>query len=165
MGTPHAVVAGMDTESKLDSQARAEEVALTALRIVVGAILVVHGAMKLMDIPGTVQGFATLGIPYPDRAVYFAIAGELGGGLGLILGLLTRVAALGVLSTMAVAIGYAHFGHGLLSKNGGWEYPLVLGLVALYFVTRGAGPASVDAWFRRRQEQPRWRTVRVTSHA
>jgi putative oxidoreductase len=149
----------------VDSQQRAEAVALTALRIVAGVILAVHGAMKLMDIPGTAQGFAALGIPYPDRAVYLAIAGELGGGLGLIVGLLTRVAALGVLSAMAVAIGYVHVGHGLLAKNGGWEYPLVLGLVALYFVTRGAGPASVDAWFSRRHEQPRWRTVRSTSHA
>ncbi|HEY6077692.1 MAG TPA: DoxX family protein [Polyangiaceae bacterium] len=155
----------MPSEKLLNSQQRAEAVALTALRIVVGAIFVVHGAMKLMDVPGTAQGFAALGIPYPAYAVYLAIAGELGGGLGLMLGLLTRVAALGALCSMAVAIGYAHLGHGLLAKNGGWEYPLVLGLIALYFVTRGGGPASVDARFARRQELPSWRTVRTTSHA
>lgn len=155
----------MHPEPSLNSQQRAEAVALTALRIVVGVILAVHGALKLLDMPGTVQGFASLGIPYPGYAVYLAIAGELGGGLGLVFGALTRVAALGALCSMAVAIGYAHMGHGLLAKNGGWEYPLVLGLIALYFVTRGGGPASVDARFARAQELPSWRTVRTTSHA
>jgi putative oxidoreductase len=147
------------------SQERAEAVAVSALRAAVGVIFAVHGAMKLMDLPGTLQSFTSIGIPYPHYAVYLAVAGELLGGLGLLIGLLTRIAALGALSSMAVAIGYVHFGHGLLMKNGGWEYPLVLALVALYFVTHGAGPASVDALIRRRREEPRWRSARITSHA
>jgi putative oxidoreductase len=149
------------------AQERAEAVVVTALRAMVGLIFVVHGGMKLMDIPGTIQGFAQLGIPYPQYAVYLAIAGEFLGGLGILFGLLTRVAALGALSTMAVAIGYVHMGHGLLAKNGGWEYPLVLGLVALYFVTHGAGPASVDALIRRRRypQESQPRTERIRSYA
>jgi putative oxidoreductase len=138
-------------QSKRYAQERAEAVVVTALRAMVGLIFVVHGAMKLMDIPGTVQSFAHLGIPYPQHAVYLAIAGEFFGGLGILFGLLTRVAALGALCVMAVAVGYVHFGHGLLAQKGGWEYPVVLGLVALYFVTHGAGPASVDAYIRRRR--------------
>lgn len=149
----------------VDSQRRAEDVALTALRVTTGAILAVHGAMKLLDISGTVQGFAAMGIPYPEYAVYFAIAGELAGGLGLVLGLLTRVAAFGTLASMVVAIGFAHLGHGLLAKNGGWEYPLVLALVSLFFMTHGAGPVSLDARFSRREREPRYRSERVRSYA
>lgn len=154
--------------SFMSSQERADTVAVTALRVATGVILAVHGAMKLMDLPGTTQGFAQLGIPYPQYAVYLAIAGELFGGLGLVVGLLTRVAALGTLCSMAVAIGYVHIGHGLLAKNGGWEYPLLLALVSLFFVTHGAGRASLDAWFSRRNvhdERKRYRQERVRSYA
>jgi putative oxidoreductase len=149
----------------VDSQQRAEDVALTALRVASGAILAVHGAMKLLDIPGTIASFAGLSIPYPHYAVYFAIVGELCGGLGLVLGLLTRIAAFGTLATMAVAIGFAHFGHGLLAKNGGWEYPLVLALLSLFFMTHGAGPVSLDARFSRRESASRYRSERVRSYA
>ena len=153
----------------VNPEQRAVAVSMTALRVCVGAIFAVHGAMKLLDIPGTLQGFAALGIPYPQYAVYLAIAGELLGGLGLVFGAVTRVAALGTLASMAVAIGYAHFGHGLLAKNGGWEYPLVLALVSLFFVTAGAGPVSVDARFSRREREHRqahrYRHGRVSSYA
>lgn len=156
----------MDTAS-ISSERRAEDVVTTALRATTGIILAVHGAMKLMDIPGTVQGFGEIGIPYPQHAVYLAIAGEFFGGLGLLLGLLTRVAALGTLSVMAAAIGFVHFGHGLLAKNGGWEYPLVLALISLFFVTHGAGPISLDAWFSRKwhNRRGRGRSARVASYA
>ena len=154
------------SEHSSPKERRGEEVALTALRATVGVIFVVHGAMKLLDVPGTIQSFAHLNIPYPQYAVYLAIAGEFFGGLGIFFGLLTRVAALGALCSMAVAIGYGHLGHGLLAKNGGWEYPLVLGVVALYFVTRGAGPFSMDAVYRRRrQSAPHFRSHRVRSYA
>lgn len=136
---------------ELNSEQRADAVTITALRVATGVILAAHGALKLFDLPGTVRGFAELGIPYPQYAAYFAVAGELLGGLGLIFGLLTRLAALGTWSTMAVAIGYVHFGHGLFAKNGGWEYPLVLALVSLFFVTHGAGPVSLDALFSRKR--------------
>jgi putative oxidoreductase len=156
--------------TSIDSQRRADAVTITALRAMVGIIMAVHGAMKLMDIPGTAEGFAHLNIPYPQYAAYLAIAGEFFGGIGLAVGLLTRVAALGTLCSMAVAIGYVHIGHGLLAKNGGWEYPAVLALVALFFVTHGAGPASLDAFFARKYEARRgsarrYRERRVSSYA
>jgi len=154
----------MSDSSRLKED-RAEDVSLTALRVMVGVIFVVHGAGKLLDISGTIQGFQHLGIPYPQYAVYLAIAGEFFGGLGILIGLLTRVAALGAMCSMAVAIGYVHLGHGLLAKNGGWEYPVVLALVALFFVTHGAGPASVDALIERRRLRGRPRTARMRSYA
>jgi putative oxidoreductase len=139
-------------------------VALTALRVAVGGILAVHGWAKLMDIAGTAQSFEQLGMPAAQTLVYFAIAGELFGGLGLALGFLTRVAALGPLCTMLVAIITVHSGHGLLAKNGGLEYPLVLLLVSTFFAINGAGRLSLDAAFERRRPHSARRIVRMRGH-
>jgi putative oxidoreductase len=146
------------------SSNRAEGTVVTMLRITAGIIFIAHGAMKLADIPGTAQSFASMGIPAPQYAVYLAIAGELLGGLGLAVGLLTRVAAFGPLCVMLVAIIAAHLPHGLFAKNGGFEYPLILGLVALFFVAHGAGAFSLDGLLERSQSM-RFRSRRVTSHA
>ncbi|HEY5377346.1 MAG TPA: DoxX family protein [Polyangiaceae bacterium] len=132
---------------------RAAALALTALRVGVGAILAVHGWAKLSDIAGTSESFAQLAMPAPQVLVYLAIAGEFLGGLGLLVGLLTRVAALGPLCSMLVAILTVHIGHGLLAKNGGFEYPLVLLLVSSFFALNGAGPWSLDALIAKRAER------------
>lgn len=146
------------------SSTRAEGTVVTMLRITAGIIFMAHGAMKLADIPGTAQSFASMGIPAPEYSVYLAIAGELLGGLGLTVGLLTRVAAFGPLCVMLVAVIAAHLPHGLLAKNGGFEYPLILGLVALFFVAHGAGAFSLDGLFERSQSM-RFRSSRAASHA
>ncbi len=129
---------------------RTAQLALAALRAAVGGVLAVHGWAKLSDVAGTAQSFEQLGMPAAQTLVYFAIAGELFGGLGLALGFLTRVAALGPLCTMLVAIVTVHLGHGLLAKNGGFEYPLVLLLVSAFFAFNGAGAYSLDAALERR---------------
>lgn len=130
---------------KAITRERGIDVALTVLRVVVGVIFIVHGAMKLTDIAGTASGFESMGIPIPTVAVYLAILGEFFGGIGLALGLLTPLAALGPLCVMIFAIAYVHVGHGLLASNNGWEYPLILLLVSLVFVVKGGGPYSLDA--------------------
>jgi putative oxidoreductase len=142
----------------------ATAVALTVLRVGVGAIFTVHGFAKLSDIAGTTQSFTHLAMPAPQLLVYLAIAGEFLGGLGLLVGLLTRVAALGPLCTMLVAILTVHLGHGLLAKNGGYEYPLVLLLVSGFFAFNGAGPWSLDALLEKRAvRRPlmHWSSVRM----
>ena len=118
--------------------------ALTALRVSTGIVMIVHGWMKATDYSGWVSNVGSMGMPLPEVMAPLAIAGELGGGVGLLLGLLTPLAALGVLSTMAFAIGFVHLGNGLLAKNGGFEYPLTIAMVSLFFVARGAGPISLD---------------------
>ena len=142
----------------------AEDTAVTLLRMAVGLIFMAHGWGKVIDVAGTAQNFASLGIPEPHIMVYVAIAGEFVGGLGLLLGFLTRIAALGTMFTMLVAIMAVHMGHGLFAKNGGWEYPLVLALVSLFFVTHGARVFSIDALLAR-ADTPGFRGERVTSHA
>jgi putative oxidoreductase len=128
-----------------------EGLALTLLRISTGVIMATHGWQKFNNIAGTTEAFTSLGLPYPNIAVYLAIAGELLGGLGLLLGLMTPLAALGVAATMGVAVFKVHFKNGLLASDNGFEYPLTLMLVALFFVMRGAGPVSLDAMFCRKK--------------
>jgi putative oxidoreductase len=115
------------------------------LRVGVACVLVAHGWQKLVDIPGHAASFAAVGIPYPRLAVYLAILGEFFGGIGLGLGALTPLAALGPVLSMGSAIYFVHRTHGLFAANGGFEYPLTLLLVALFFVAHGGGPLSVDA--------------------
>jgi len=145
---------------------QAAAIALGVLRVSVGGILAVHGWAKLTHIAGTTQSFEQLGLPAPGLLVYLAVAGEFLGGLGLLVGFLTRVAALGPLCSMLVAILTVHLGHGLLAKNGGFEYPLVLLLVCAFFALNGAGPGSLDALLdrqhaRHERSAPWTRDVRV----
>jgi putative oxidoreductase len=149
-----------------DTDRKPAIVALTLLRIGVGAIFVAHGWQKLSDIQGTAAMFAHQGIPNPTLLVYLAILGEFFGGLGLALGALTPLAALGPVCTMAAAIYFVHRDNGLFAQNGGWEYPLTLLLIALYFVTHGAGPLSVDALVAKNRRQPGRRRARLeaTTH-
>lgn len=135
-------------------------IALTALRIGTGAIMAVHGWLKLIDYSSWVGMVQQLGIPAPELMAALGLAAELGGGIALILGFLTPIASAMILVNMLVAIFVVHWESGLLTESGGFEFPLTLGLVALYFLVRGAGPISVDhALFgikrRRRIEEPR----------
>ena len=132
-----------------EQMVKRQELALLFLRAGVGIIVAAHGLMKLADPVGTAEQFASLGIPLPWVAMLLAIAAEFAGGLCLVLGALTRAAALGLLLTMLGAIFAVHLGNGLFAKNGGWEYPLTLVLVSFLFVVRGGGTYSLDAWRKR----------------
>lgn len=122
-----------------------EPLALTLLRLSTGVIMASHGWDKLQNLSQTIEQFTHMGVP--KIATYLAIAGELGGGLGLLVGLLTPIAAFGIFCTMAVAVLEVHLPNGLFAKDNGFEYPLTLAMVALYFIFRGAGPISLDALF------------------
>jgi putative oxidoreductase len=134
--------------------------ALTTLRVVVGVIMLTHGWQKLSDMQswiGTVDGY---GIPAPEVMAWLSMAAEFLGGILLLLGLLTPLAGIAIFANLMVAIFVVHRGHGLLAAEGGWELPLALGLVALYFVFRGSGPLGLDALlFRRRAETRRHREL------
>ena len=120
------------------------------LRVAAGLMLLPHGAQKLFGwfggygVDATGQFFAAkLGLP----ASFALIAGliEVAGGVALALGLATRVAAALVFGLMAVAVIWVHLPVGFFWMNGGLEYPLLWGLVALAFVFRGGGRYSLDA--------------------
>ena len=59
------------------------------------------------------------------------------------LGLLTRFAAAAVLIFMIVAVNFTS-AKGFFWSQGGWEYPLLIGACALFFLLRGGGPCSLD---------------------
>lgn len=119
-------------------------------RVAVGAMLMPHGAQKLFGwfggygLQATGQFFATkLGLPASMALVTGLI--EFGGGLLLALGLATRFAAGAVAVMMAVAVIQVHLANGYFWTSGGYEYPLMWGLLAFSFVLRGGGRYSLDA--------------------
>jgi len=120
------------------------------VRVAAGLLLVPHGAQKLFGwfggygIDATSQFFAAkLGLP-PSFAVLAGVI-EFVGGIALALGLATRAVAAAVVGVMAVAVVYVHLAIGFFWTDGGYEYPLLWGIVALAFVIRGGGRYSLDA--------------------
>ena len=125
-------------------------VAEVGLRVATGAFLIPHGAQKLFGLFGgygpeaTGQFFATkLGLPASLAVVAGVI--EFFGGIALAIGLLTRPAAALVFGMMAVAVIQVHLPNGFFAMNGGFEYPALWGILALYYVVTGGGRYSVDA--------------------
>ncbi|MBV8443469.1 MAG: DoxX family protein [Hyphomicrobiales bacterium] len=121
-----------------------------ALRIAAGLMLVPHGSQKLFGwlggygVEATGQFFATkLGLPASLALVAGLI--EFFGGLALAAGFATRLVAALVVGLMAVAVVCVHLPAGFFWTSGGFEYPLLWGIVALYFVVRGGGRYSLDA--------------------
>lgn len=112
-------------------------------RLVLGTIMVVHGAQKIFP-RGSLYQFtqfvAHLGLPY--WLGYVSAFTELFGGALLILGLLMHLAALAIAIDMAVAIFKVHLHHGLTGPLG-IEFPLAL--FALAVVLMGTGPGFIAA--------------------
>ena len=121
-----------------------------AARAVIGLFLMPHGAQKLFGLFGgygleaTGQFFQTkLGLP-PVLALVTGLI-EFFGGLALAAGLATRIAAGFITGMMAVAVFQVHLANGFFWTNGGYEYPLLWGILALTYVVRGGGRLSIDA--------------------
>lgn len=123
------------------------DVVLLLVRLVVGTAFILHGWGKIQNplhwmgpespVPGIFQGLAALS--------------EFGGGFALILGLLTRLGALGIACTMAVAV-YMHsivMGDPFVNLTGGRSFELAAAyfMIALVFVVNGPGRLSLDRVF------------------
>lgn len=126
-------------------------IALTILRVYVGYVMFRHGYEKLQDIAGFAAQLESMQIPYPQISAYLAVGAEFGGGIALMVGLLTPLAALSIFVAMAVAVFKVHYPNGLMAKNNGFEYPMMIMWVAFFFIFRGAGPISVDQLFCRKK--------------
>jgi putative oxidoreductase len=120
------------------------DLALLALRIVIGLLFVGHGSQKLFGafggagLKGTADLFDAIGLRRGQLHSLAAGAAEVAGGALLALGLLTPVGAALVIAVMVAAIAAVHLPKGVWNSNGGYEYNLVM--VAGAFALAGAGP-------------------------
>ncbi len=141
----------------LPSTERMAALAYPLVRVTTGLLLIPHGAQKLFGwfggygLTATGQFFeSSLGMS--PGILFAALAGlvEVFGGLALVLGLLTRPAALAVALFMGVALS-VHVSNGFFWTDGGIEYPLMWGLLAVAIFLGGGGRYSLDGRFGRSQ--------------
>jgi putative oxidoreductase len=135
--------------------------ATSVLRLTLGIVFFAHGAQKMLGwfggygFHGTMAFFTQM-MHIPAPFAILAIAAEFFGGLGLIFGFLTRIAAFGIFSNMVVAIAMIHHNFGFfmnwtgMQKGEGFEYHLLTIAVAILLMIRGAGGASIDYILARR---------------
>lgn len=126
--------------------------ALLLLRLVFGLFLVCHGYNKVFGgggLAGTAGWFGSMGMKYPQMQARAAAATEWGAGLLFAAGLLTPLAAAGMIGLMLVAIYTAHLkvGFFIFKAGQGWEYCASIAVVALAVATVGAGEWSLDEAF------------------
>lgn len=135
---------------------RQTTIGLTILRVVLGVIFIMHGGQKLFvyGFDGVAGSFAKMGLPLPGLVGPAISLIEFFGGIALVLGLLTRLAAFGVGATMIGAILTVHLAAGFFAPAG-YEFNLSLLAAAATLVLTGAGPFSVDAILGRRLEAGR----------
>jgi putative oxidoreductase len=125
------------------------------LRFVLGIVMFPHGAQEVMGwfggygYAGTMQ-FFTQQMHIPPVFAILAIAAEFAGAIALILGLGTRIAALGIAVNMAVATYLVHLPNGFFmnwygnQKGEGYEYHILAAGIALVLVAIGGGRGSLD---------------------
>src|SRR5207248_3972336 len=127
----------------------------TIIRVLLGLVFFAHGAQKMLGwfggygFSGT-MGFFTGALHIPAVFAFLAIAAEFFSGLGLIFGILTRVAAFGFAVNMLVPIVMVHSRFGFFmnwsgaQKGEGFEYHLLVLAMSAFLMIQGAGALSVD---------------------
>lgn len=129
---------------------------LTLLRIAAGVVMFPHGAQKVFGwfgghgYKGT-MGYLTGVVGLPGVMANLVIAAEFLGSLGLIFGLLGRVAALGVLAVMIGAVvtthrkvGFFMNWNGAHDRGEGYEYHLLMMAITIVIIFLGSGAFSLD---------------------
>ena len=122
---------------------RLQPLGLLVMRLALGVIMIAHGWQKIADHMHGITGMMhQLGLP-PFMA-YLVVAAEFGGGILILVGFLTRLAAFAIFIDMLVAILKVHLPHGLFASNGGLEFPLACAAIAFALIFSGAGPIAID---------------------
>jgi putative oxidoreductase len=128
---------------------------LTIIRTILGVVFFAHGAQKLLGWfggPGLNQTMRAMhdSLGLPRLLAFAAVATEFLGGVGLVVGLLSRVAAVGIGVTMLSAIVMVHGRNGLFMdwfgarKNHGYEYHLLALALTIVLIAKGSGAFSLD---------------------
>jgi putative oxidoreductase len=131
------------------------DIALTIARLALGIIFFAHGSQKALGwfggygFHGT-MAFFTHQLGIPAVFAFLDIAAEFLGGIGLILGCLTRIAAFGIACVMLVAVVLIHHNFGFFmnwagnQKGEGFEYHLLALAITIVLMIKGGGALSVD---------------------
>ena len=132
------------------SSAAGLDLGLLVLRLALGPMLVAHGYNKVFGgggLAGTACWFEGLGLRPGWLHARLAAFTELGAGVLMILGLLTGLASLAFVGLMLVAACTDHRGKGYFIFKGGWEYVVLVALVAVGIAGAGPGDWSLDRSF------------------
>jgi putative oxidoreductase len=142
----------MANSSLLVASAASQRIGIALLRVVTGLVFAMHGGQKLFvyGFAGVTGAFTRMGVPMPGLMGPFAALLEFFGGLALIIGLLTRLAAFGLALDMIGAILLVHLAGGFFLPSG-YEFVLTLGAMALSLVLTGPGAFSIDEVLARRR--------------
>ncbi len=125
---------------------RLQPLGLLALRLVLGAILFVHGKPKVFGgMPHMIDLVHSIG--FPAVFAYLASYTEFLGGILLIAGLLTRCVSIAIVIEMTVIITKVLWHNGFTGMQNNYQFPLALGAMAFALIWFGAGPISLDRLF------------------
>ena len=123
---------------------------LLVVRVVLGSILAAHGAQKLFGwfgghgMAGTSGWLDSIGFkPARLHATVVGLA-EFGGGVSLVLGLITPLGAAAVAGVMLVAVATVHWSNGFFNASGGYEFNLLIIATAIALAITGPGEVSID---------------------
>ena len=121
---------------------RLQPLALLVMRLALGSVMLGHGYHKVFGgLQHHAQFVHSLGLP--AWTGYLSSFTEFFGGILIVLGLLTRVAAFAICIDLSATIAKVHFHNGLIG-NGGYEFPLALAALAFALIFFGAGPIALD---------------------
>lgn len=121
---------------------RLQPLALLVMRIALGAIMLGHGYHKVFGgLHHHVQFVTSLGLP--AWSAYLSAFTEFLGGILVLIGLFTRIAALAICIDLCVAILKVHLHNGLMG-NGGYEFPLAAASLAFALIFFGGGAIAFD---------------------
>ena len=131
-----------------DESTRVFDVALMILRAALGMMIFVHGYNKAFRggrIAGTGRWFQSMGMRPGKVHAALAAFTEMGVGALLVVGLVTQVAAAGLIGLMVVAFWTVHRDKGFMITGEGWEYVALISVVSLVCAMLGPGRISLDA--------------------
>jgi len=123
------------------------DIAMLVLRVGVGAVILAHGVKHARGRVKTSNWFGSIGFRQAPLQWFFSTATEIGVGVLLIAGLLTALAAAGLVGVMTVAFWSVHRKVGFwvtARPDEGWEYVFVLTLTAFTLGVAGPGELSLD---------------------
>jgi putative oxidoreductase len=137
-----AITSLFPSEESLRYLDRLQPLALVGMRLALGAVMVGHGYHKVFGgLHHPAQFVSGLGLP--AWSAYLSSLTEFFGGLMILAGLFTRLAAFAMCIDLGVAIWKVHWPHGLMGE-GGFEFPLALATIAFALIFFGGGPIALD---------------------